>query len=48
MTADQSPSVKLVEAVERLVADPPYHDCRGPACRLCGLADVLAEVVLAE
>lgn len=33
----------LQEAVRRLLVDPPYHDCRGPACKLCHLDSVLAD-----
>lgn len=27
----------VCEAARQLVVDPPYHDCRGPMCLLCGL-----------
>jgi len=26
----------VCEAARQLLADPMYHDCRGPTCRLCG------------
>lgn len=26
----------VCEAARQLVVDPPYHDCPGPACLLCG------------
>ena len=27
----------LRESVRQLVVNPPYHDCQGPSCLLCGL-----------
>jgi hypothetical protein len=25
----------LIEVVRKIVANPPYHNCRGPRCPLC-------------
>lgn len=28
---------RLLALLERLVHNPPYHDCKGPSCSLCQL-----------